>query len=149
MHRWQSTLWSQINFIGECSAIRQVSEIRALLAYVLLAACFWPCGQGYCTKSEAVFHALQGKALTANVKQVHTEYMAAVGKVQKVTYDVTDIEQPLFRQDFAEYQAVVSELEHRLGSIIFQVGHLGLYTNFCPLQPVSISSSFALMPQTR
>ena len=64
---------------------------------------------------------LQGKALTANVKQVHTEYMAAAGKLQKVTYDVTDTEQPMFQQDFAEYKAVVAELEHRLGSIIFQV----------------------------
>lgn len=64
---------------------------------------------------------LQGKALTANVKQVHTEYMAAAGKLQKVAYDVTDTEQPMFQQDFAEYKAVVAELEHRLGSIIFQV----------------------------
>lgn len=64
---------------------------------------------------------MQGKALTANVKQVHTEYMAAAGKLQKVTYDVSDTEQPMFQQDFAEYKAVVAELEHRLGSIIFQV----------------------------
>ncbi|KAK9822882.1 hypothetical protein WJX74_000347 [Apatococcus lobatus] len=62
----------------------------------------------------------KGKALTANVKQVHTEYMAAAGKLQKVTYDVTDTDQPMFQQDFADYQAVVAELEHRLGSIIFQ-----------------------------
>ena len=65
--------------------------------------------------------ATQGKALTANVKQVHTEYMAAAGKLLKVSYDVFDMEQPMFRQDFAEFQAVVAELEHRLGSIIFQV----------------------------
>ena len=75
-----------------------------------------------CRNAEGVaISVTQGKALTANVKQVHTEYMAAAGKLQKVAYDVTDTEQPMFQQDFAEYRAVVAELEHRLGSIIFQV----------------------------
>jgi hypothetical protein len=39
-----------------------------------------------------------------------------------VEYDVLDIDEPLFAEEYAAFQRVVQDLERRLASVIIQVG---------------------------
>ena len=62
----------------------------------------------------------KGKALSANVRQIHADFVEALEKLHQVEYDVMDVESKKFDDDFYEFRSVIKELERRLGSVIIQ-----------------------------
>lgn len=67
-------------------------------------------------------HIVQGRALTASIKQVHVEFAAAFAHIQGLGYDVTDATQTAFDGDCGVWRTVVRDLDHRLGHLMVQVG---------------------------
>ena len=63
----------------------------------------------------------QGKTLTISVKQIFTDFQTAAEKFQKLNYDAMNVEATQFDTDFANFCAVIRELERRLGAVIAQV----------------------------
>ena len=66
----------------------------------------------------------QGKTLTISVKQIFTDFQTAAEKFQKLNYDAMNVEATQFVTDFANFCAVIRELERRLGAVIAQVKKL-------------------------
>ncbi|MEW5311809.1 MAG: hypothetical protein WDW38_003494 [Sanguina aurantia] len=62
----------------------------------------------------------KGRVLTNGVKAIHSDFMAAVEKLQQVTYDVMDVDAKQFDSDFYTFRIVIKELERRLAAIIIQ-----------------------------
>jgi dynein heavy chain, axonemal len=62
----------------------------------------------------------KGKALSANVRQIHADFEEALEKLHQVEYDVMDVESKHFDDDFYEFRTCIKELERRLGSVIIQ-----------------------------
>lgn len=62
----------------------------------------------------------KGKPLTASVRQIYSDFQAAVGKFNGAQYDILDVEVKQFDDDFYEFRVVIKELERRLASVITQ-----------------------------
>jgi len=62
----------------------------------------------------------KGKTLTASIKTIFDEFNAAVDEFTKVDYDIMDIEQKGFEDDFYKFRQRIKELERRLASILTQ-----------------------------
>eukprot|EP00736_Rhodelphis_marinus_P010572 Rmarinus@m.9666 len=62
----------------------------------------------------------KGRILTMSVKQIHTDFQNAVSSFQSVTYDVLDVDQKQFDEDFYHFRASIKELDRRLASVICQ-----------------------------
>ena len=62
----------------------------------------------------------KGKALTASVRAIFSDFQAAAAKFQGTAYDVLDVEQRAFDNDFYEFRLVIKELERRLASVVTQ-----------------------------
>ncbi len=58
----------------------------------------------------------------------------------QVEYDVMDLGEPRFREDFLQFKGLVKDLERRLASVIIQVRMLGAPTVYCnPGQRICVS----------
>lgn len=62
----------------------------------------------------------KGKAMTASILQVFTEFTKAVEDFMTVKYDILDIEKREFDDDFFKFRQRVKELERRLASVLTQ-----------------------------
>ena len=62
----------------------------------------------------------KGKTLTESVAQIFLEFREAVEIFQKVKYDIMNIDEKAFDEDFYEFRSKIKELERRLASIITQ-----------------------------
>ena len=62
----------------------------------------------------------KGKTLTMSVRQIYTDFMQAVEALQAVEYDLMDIEEKKFDDDFYSFRSLIKELERRLSSVIIQ-----------------------------
>lgn len=62
----------------------------------------------------------KGKTLSNTVVQIYTEFNVAVEQFMKVTYDIMDIEQRAFDDDFYKFRQSIKELERRLASVLTQ-----------------------------
>jgi dynein heavy chain len=62
----------------------------------------------------------KGKTLSNTVVQIYNEFNIAVEQFMKVTYDIMDIEQRAFDDDFYKFRQSIKELERRLASVLTQ-----------------------------
>eukprot|EP00201_Polytomella_parva_P017476 CAMPEP_0175071536 /NCGR_PEP_ID=MMETSP0052_2-20121109/19298_1 /TAXON_ID=51329 ORGANISM="Polytomella parva, Strain SAG 63-3" /NCGR_SAMPLE_ID=MMETSP0052_2 /ASSEMBLY_ACC=CAM_ASM_000194 /LENGTH=4543 /DNA_ID=CAMNT_0016338719 /DNA_START=12 /DNA_END=13643 /DNA_ORIENTATION=- len=62
----------------------------------------------------------KGRLLTNGIKAIHSDFIAAVEKMQQVQYDVMDVDAKKFHDDFYKFRIVIKELERRLAAIIIQ-----------------------------
>ncbi|KAL4450636.1 hypothetical protein ABPG77_000992 [Micractinium sp. CCAP 211/92] len=62
----------------------------------------------------------RGRLLTNNVRSIHSEFQRAVKRFHQVEYDVLDIDEPRFTEDYAQFQRIIQDLERRLASVIIQ-----------------------------
>lgn len=62
----------------------------------------------------------KGKALTDSVKQIHEEFTEEVEKFTALEYEIMDIEQRQFDDDFFQFRCRIKELERRLASVLTQ-----------------------------
>jgi dynein heavy chain len=62
----------------------------------------------------------KGKAMTANILQVHQEFNKAIEDFLLVKYDILDIEKREFDDDFFKFRQRIKELERRLASVLTQ-----------------------------
>ena len=60
----------------------------------------------------------KGRAFTASVRAIHTDFTTSVGRFHLVSYDVLDTDTALFDADYAAFRAGVRELERRLAALI-------------------------------
>ena len=67
---------------------------------------------------------MQGKAMTGTLRAMYAESLAALAKMQAVTYDPLDVSEPAFISDYAAYQIVMQSIERRLATILKQVTSL-------------------------
>ena len=80
-----------------------------------------------------VLEQLQGKALTAVCRAVHTEFSAAAEKLFAAEYDPLDLSAEAdFTRDASVFKALVRELDKRLAAVILQV----------PMRPVPLFRTF-------
>ena len=62
----------------------------------------------------------KGRTLSASVYQIYSDFVGVLGAFKKVPYDVLDVEQKAFDDDFYEFRCQIKELERRLGSVLNQ-----------------------------
>lgn len=62
----------------------------------------------------------KGKALTETLQQIFVEFKKTVDQFQTLNYDIMDIENKQFDDDFYEFRSKIKELERRLASVITQ-----------------------------
>lgn len=62
----------------------------------------------------------KGKQLTGSVKQILTDFTTAYEKFHNVEYNIMEIGETRFDEDFYKFRGTIRELERRLGSIIVQ-----------------------------
>eukprot|EP00898_Chlorokybus_atmophyticus_P007698 jgi/Chlat1/792/Chrsp104S01257 len=62
----------------------------------------------------------KGKTLTTSVRQIYADFLGAVQRFGSVAYNIMDVENKRFDDDFYEFRCVIKELERRLGSVITQ-----------------------------
>lgn len=62
----------------------------------------------------------KGKTLTESVLQISNEFQTAVETFQLVKYDIMDINEKNFDDDFYDFRTKIKELERRLASVITQ-----------------------------
>jgi len=62
----------------------------------------------------------KGKSLSATVMKVFEDFQEAVNKFMTVQYDIMDIQQRNFEDDFFKFRQRIKELERRLASILTQ-----------------------------
>ena len=55
-----------------------------------------------------------------SVRQIFSDFQAAVARFQAVQYNILDVESKSFDDDFYDFRCVIKELERRLGSVIIQ-----------------------------
>ena len=60
----------------------------------------------------------KGNHLTAMVRQIFADFGAAVRDFQKVPYDILDVTQTRFDDDFYQYRCKVKELDGRLAAVL-------------------------------
>jgi dynein heavy chain len=62
----------------------------------------------------------KGKSLSESVKQIWDEFKEAVEEFKDVPYDIMDIQQKEFDEDFYKFRSKIKELERRLATVITQ-----------------------------
>jgi len=62
----------------------------------------------------------KGKVLTESVKQILAEFQEATDQFLLVEYDIMDIEQRQFDDDFYKFRGRIKELERRIASVLTQ-----------------------------
>ena len=62
----------------------------------------------------------KGKTLTDSVLQVFNDFLVSVKKFEEVTYDVFDVEEKQFEEDYYHFRVQIKEMERRLGSVLVQ-----------------------------
>jgi len=73
------------------------------------------------SKLEKIFlGGTKGKQLTQSLRQVHSDFVKAVEQFKHVPYDIMDIQQSAFDDDFYKYRCQVKELERRLSAVVCQ-----------------------------
>ncbi|CAL1159620.1 unnamed protein product, partial [Cladocopium goreaui] len=60
----------------------------------------------------------KGKVLSQSVAKVHEEFEKAVDKFRRVPYDIFDVKEAAFIQDFHEFRLTIRDLDRRLGSVL-------------------------------
>jgi len=60
----------------------------------------------------------KGKTMTANILTVFNEFTAYVENFMLIKYDILDIEQMEFDDDFFKFRQRVKELERRLAAVL-------------------------------
>lgn len=60
----------------------------------------------------------KGKTLTESIAQIFKEFEEAVQAFTSVTYDIMNISEKKFDDDFYEFRSKIKELERRLASVI-------------------------------
>ncbi len=61
----------------------------------------------------------QGKSLTITIRQIHSDFENSVGIFKASGYDVIDIEEKKFDEDFYQFRCSVNEMERRLAFLLF------------------------------
>ena len=82
-------------------------------------------------------HVLQGKALTASSRGIHSEFAAAAEVLFKLQYDPLDVKATQFDADYRHFCKTVMELERRTSAIISQV-RAAIMQGFSGLTSVSV-----------
>ena len=59
-----------------------------------------------------------GKLLSQCVRDIYTDFMAAMDRWQHIDYDVLDVDAKQFVTDFHNFRSVIRELERRLGQVV-------------------------------
>jgi dynein heavy chain len=62
----------------------------------------------------------KGKVLSATIQQIYEEFQTAVSEFMTVKYDIMNIEERNFDDDFFKFRQRIKELERRLASILTQ-----------------------------
>lgn len=62
----------------------------------------------------------KGKALTFSIEDIYGDFAGAVSQFQAVPYDILDVEQKSFDDDFYAFRGKIKELERRLSAILTQ-----------------------------
>ena len=62
----------------------------------------------------------KGKALTDTVREIHAEFEKAQNQFTSVDYDIMDISNWKFDDDFYKFRCWIKELERRLASVLTQ-----------------------------
>ena len=62
----------------------------------------------------------KGKALTSNVVDIYNEFLQATAVFKNAEYDIMDVEEKNFDDDFYTFRCCINELERRLASVIVQ-----------------------------
>ena len=62
----------------------------------------------------------KGKAMSAAIVTIEAEFTATVEQFMLITYEVMDIEEKGFADDFFKFRQRIKELERRLASILTQ-----------------------------
>eukprot|EP00002_Diphylleia_rotans_P013390 TRINITY_DN2619_c0_g1_i7.p1 TRINITY_DN2619_c0_g1~~TRINITY_DN2619_c0_g1_i7.p1 ORF type:complete len:4501 (-),score=1146.89 TRINITY_DN2619_c0_g1_i7:169-13671(-) len=62
----------------------------------------------------------KGKSLTNSSRQIHTDFQQALQIFQNIPYDIMNVEEKKFDDDFYDYRTRIKELERRLSNIISQ-----------------------------
>jgi dynein heavy chain len=62
----------------------------------------------------------KGKSLTESIHQISKEFESAVESFTHVKYDIMNIAQKEFDEDFYQFRFKIKELERRLASVITQ-----------------------------
>ena len=60
----------------------------------------------------------KGKSLTSSVRQIHAEFMEALTRFRNVGYDLLNVSEKSFEDDFFQFRSTIKELERRLGSVL-------------------------------
>lgn len=59
--------------------------------------------------------------MTADLRAMHVEHVAALAKIQAMSYNPLDVSKMAFVTDFGAYQSAMHSIERRLAAIIKQV----------------------------
>ena len=62
----------------------------------------------------------KGKVLTESINQISKEFEQAVDAFTQVKYDIMNISEKDFDDDFYQFRSKIKELERRLASVITQ-----------------------------
>jgi len=62
----------------------------------------------------------KGKVLTNSVRQIYADFLGALASFQALDYDILDVEEKAFDEDFYKFRCTIKELERRLGAVITQ-----------------------------
>ena len=62
----------------------------------------------------------KGKTMTSSVTRIFEEFNAAVEEFMTVNYDIMQIEERRFEDDFFKFRQRIKELERRLASVLTQ-----------------------------
>jgi hypothetical protein len=63
----------------------------------------------------------KGKVLSTSVRQIHADFIAAQNAFRHTEYDLMDIDNKAFADDFFKFRSAVKEQERRLSSVLVQV----------------------------
>ena len=61
----------------------------------------------------------KGRALSACVAKIHEEFEEVVARFRQVPYDIMDVGEQAFDQDFHQFRLTMKDLDRRLGSVLF------------------------------
>jgi dynein heavy chain len=59
----------------------------------------------------------KGKVLTNSVRQIYADFLGALASFQALDYDILDVEEKAFDEDFYKFRCTIKELERRLGAV--------------------------------
>ena len=62
----------------------------------------------------------KGKVLSTSVRQIHADFLVAQNAFRNTEYDLMDIDNENFSDDFFKFRSIVKEQERRLSSVLLQ-----------------------------